>query len=394
MSKTRVRVCPRGDDVCRWRVSAARLLALGLVFTACTDDEAPTIDGAVTTYADGAVATYADGAVATYADSGVPAKDAGGPTDGIPATDDAGAGVASVCTAIAEAICGRVGVCTNGRFFAYYDAETCRSRATIDCEARLALPGAAGSGALLACARTVSAASCQDLHFFQQWEDEVRNTTFSLEEALRLCAIAGARPKDAPCASALQCETGLCLGSSSAASACGRCGGWRPAGEACDRYSAPCGEGLYCRTQFSCGPGGCEAVGSRCEPLGGPGASCPVLQMSNESWSVGCQLGHHCVSVKDQSLPPTSEPRGQCRALGDVGAPCRPDTHPGCDSFRGLFCDPATMKCAASPPAGKPAYRAHGEACPSIPELYATKPCAYPASCVEGVCATVPLCSR
>jgi hypothetical protein len=89
--------------------------------------------------------------------------------------------------------------------------------------------------------------------------------------------------------------------------------------------------------------------------------------MPNEWWSVGCQLGLHCIA-------------GQCQPLPAEGQPCDSSGPRFCDAFSGMTC--MAGRCALSAqPQSTCSFTPDGEPCERIPELYVGHPCLFPAVC-------------
>jgi hypothetical protein len=292
----------------------------------------------------------------------------------MPALDEA----EQACSAMAEGICESTNRCAQGVLERYRDIDTCRARAALGCADLLKLPGAAPASALVACANQLKSASCRDLHGAQRFEDEERALVLYFNAALRLCGIRGSRPHRDPCQSPLQCADGHCGQPGDSVESCSNCALIRKRGEPCFAEGTestlpwgPCEPGLYCRLKWECKDGGgCARAGSSCEPLGAAGDECPTLQIPNPSWSVGCEMGLHCVE-------------GRCRALAQEGESCDPSGPRFCDRFKGLVCGLLTGKCEKyQPPTNSLcAVRRDGEECPASPEHQAIRPCLYPASC-------------
>jgi hypothetical protein len=120
----------------------------------------------------------------------------------------------------------------------------------------------------------------------------------------------------AVCASDLGCGPGLYCKRITPSSGCGVC-------TAVAALSDPCGPLAY---NAPCGSGSCD--GSECVPVVGVGQQC--FPQANV-----CSAGLVC-------------PSGQCVSPGGIGVICLFDN----DCADGLFCDPASGKCAARAQAG------------------------------------------
>jgi hypothetical protein len=262
-----------------------------------------------------------------------------------------------VCASYATNYCNRLAACSTYRLGTLFgDVDGCIARMKPICATVLQAPGTGLDAATYgACATAYSTASCDDL-LLAGWKPPACKATGTLAEG-------------AACGHNAQCASGYCkVGYTQV---CGTCTPLVASGGSCTR-SEDCQEGLGCVS-----PGMCGAVA----PLG---AGCRTIP---------CDPRLVCINLI-------------CERRLTLDAACVPQDFGICDLDTGLYCDSATMRCAATtlapngasctggvgvvaciaggcgvgtPRVCEPAT-ADGAACNS--EL----PCRYPAICVSAVC--------
>lgn len=202
------------------------------------------------------------------------------------------------CTALATALCDKLGRCSAYYQQYYYgDAKNCVERIKLTCAPYTKLRGSSWTlPRLRACADGYASATC-DEYFSPGGPAACRPQPGTLAD-------------NAVCANSNQCASGFC---SLGVTGCGAC--LKPG-----KLGATCGTAQPCDLGLSC-------VSGKCGKEGGPGDSCGTGQPA-------CRTGMYCKA-------------GTCAAQLAGGATCDPaSTVTECDPAQGLFCD-TSRKCVA-----------------------------------------------
>ena len=207
-----------------------------------------------------------------------------------------GGDFAQACAGYASALCAKMQaarrrICR----IAHGDMATCVTRRGLGCTEAATAPGSTLTPDLFtACTTQLGSASCDG---------------FSLRN-IAACAFAGTRNDGAACAVDWQCRNGRCKRDRD--SGCGLCARLLPAGAECDQED--CAANLEC------------SDARRCAMPSGPGMPCSEAQP--------CQSGTYCST-------------GMCATpAADEGAACQDRN--SCLGQKGLYCDVAMRKCAAT----------------------------------------------
>jgi hypothetical protein len=260
-----------------------------------------------------------------------------------------GTSAAKACADVSKARCQRNDACTNSvaNKVKFGDEATCETRDTSSCTIALS---AAGTGTtpdfLVACAAAVTAQSCAD---------------YLTGKTITACQTpAGKGALGSACAYPAQCDSTYCA---------------VPKGAACGTCAAVPKAGDSCAAEDGCGPGfDCTKDTSICVVPAAQGGACGKGNP--------CAAGLSCVGA-------TRLKQGSCMPAGQASAVCDPteQTAPACDRSLGLYCDGATMKCAAAALVGP------GDPCGIVPPGFAVclggASCEIPAGKTSGNCAAI-----
>ena len=212
------------------------------------------------------------------------------------------------------------------------------------------------------------------------------------------CYLRGSLPAKAPCASGVQCQSGVCAPPNGAPQFCGQCAGLAVSGASCvpqglDALPTICDVGLVCSALQKCVPPVKE--GETCSPDQSTAAYVPCalglscVQAPGKGGSVTCVapsgLGDGCAAGSAGCGPNLDCVNAVCSAAPGEGQPCSTSTL--CAS--GLYC-PSQLGIDAG---------AGGNVCTPIPVVGAGASCAlpkqpaWPPQCEAGLQCTGDVCS-
>jgi hypothetical protein len=241
---------------------------------------------------------------------GSPATGDGGlpPTDG--AATDGGITPQAACTALANARCAKLAMCSQVRLPTQFQSMSdCVSRYTTNCVDALSAPSAGGTpAATQACSEAYAGWACTDVLDDQNIPQACQQKT-------------GTIANGAGCAFPAQCQSGFCSVTPNAA--CGTCAAPPKAGDSCAELTT-CGQGLIC-----------TADTHTCTTYVAAGGSCGK--------GAPCGTGLTCVGADA-----TTGVMGKCEtAVSTMGASCdsAAKTMPACSRDAGLTCNSTSMKC-------------------------------------------------